>query len=96
MVSKTEFGKSNHILVIANIGVDHVGLAGTGGPQMNIFWIMTTSHMRTKSPHPNLEMKQLRPGGRTYTNFLRSDTDSVERRFVNSDFPMTRCGDIRC
>ena len=72
----TESGESNNVLVIANIGVDrelHVGMAGIGVPQMNIFWIMTTSHMRTKSPHPNLEMKRLRPGGRMRTTVRAMD-----------------------
>ena len=61
---------------MANIGVDrelHVGIAGTGIPQMNIFCIMTTSHMRTKSAHPNLEMKRLRPGGRMRTTVNAMD-----------------------
>ena len=68
--------QSVHVLVMANIGVAlglHVGIAGTGIPQMNIFCIMTMSHIRTKPPHPNLEIKRLRPGGRMRTTVIVMD-----------------------
>jgi len=38
--NRKDCGERDHVLVMANIGVDfelHVGIAGTGIPQMNIF-----------------------------------------------------------
>jgi len=38
--NRKDYGERDHVLVMANIGVDfepHVGIAGTGIPQMNIF-----------------------------------------------------------